>query len=83
MVRVRTGPRGGDRAYNERHVGYRQEVGDQAEEPGSEGFAVGEGAVGEARRHADGLDGVGKEGDREHCGGGFHHQPQVFLLQLI
>ena len=51
-------------AYDERRVGEGEER-DQAGEPGSEGFAVVEAAVGEAGRDAEGLYSVGEEGERE------------------
>ena len=58
-------PRGSHGTYDERRVGEGEEERDKAGEPGSEGFAVGEAAVGETGRDAEGLYSVGKEGERE------------------
>ena len=58
-------PRGRHGPDDERRVGEGQEVGDDSGEPGSQGVAVVESAVGEACRDADGLYSVGEDGEGE------------------
>src|SRR5918997_5163754 len=60
-------PRGGDGPDRERRVGERQQVGDEPEEPPSQGVTVVERTVREAGSDPYRLYGVGEGREREHA----------------